>query len=133
MIVPMSAVFASLTALLFLALSFRVVMFRLKYRKGMGITDDLDFQAADRAQANLVEYAPFALILLALGELNGVASQLVYWVGVAFIAGRVLHAWGMISGRGGPHKARMAGILLTWLTILVMIGLVLWNVFRVNG
>lgn len=107
MIVPMSAVFASLTALLFLALSFRVVMFRLKYRKGMGITDDLDFQAADRAQANLVEYAPFALILLALGELNGVASQLVYWVGVAFIAGRVLHAWGMISGRGGPHKARM--------------------------
>lgn len=133
MIIPMSAVFASVIVILLLVLSSRVVLFRLKYRKGLGVTEDRDFQVAVRAQANLVEYAPIALILLAIGELNGLSTQVVYWAGMALVVGRVLHAWGMHSGRGGTHWARFSGIVLTWLMMLVTAALVLWNVYQVNG
>jgi uncharacterized membrane protein YecN with MAPEG domain len=133
MIVPVTAVFAAVIGILLLVLSFQVVRFRLKYGKSMGVTDDRDFEAAVRAHANLVEYAPLGLIMLALAELNGVAGGLVYWTGMALVVGRILHAWGMINGRGGPHKARMAGIVLTWLAILVAAILLLANVYQVYG
>lgn len=133
MIVPVTAVFAAVTGLLLLVLSFQVVRFRLKYRKDLGVTDDRDFQSAVRAHANLVEYAPLGLLMLGLAELNGVSSSLIYWTGMALVVGRVLHAWGMINGQGGPHKARMVGILLTWLAILVAAFLLLANIYQVYG
>lgn len=133
MIVPVTAVFAAAIGLLLLVLSGQVVKFRLKYRKGMGVNDDREFEAAVRAHANLIEYAPVGLIMLAIAELNGVSSSLIYWTGMALVVGRILHAWGMINGKGGPHKARMAGILLTWASILVAAVLLLWNVWQVYG
>lgn len=133
MIVPVTGVYAAVIGLLLLVLSAQVVRFRLKYRKGLGVTDDRDFEAAVRAHANLVEYAPLGLLMLGLAELNGVPSGFVYWTGMALVVGRILHAWGMINGRGGPHPARMFGILLTWLAILVASLLLFWNVWQVYG
>lgn len=133
MIIPVTAVFAAVLGLLLLVLSLLVVRFRVKYRKGMGVTDDPAFEAAVRAHANLVEYAPMGLIMLAIAELNGVASSWIYWVGMGFVIGRILHAWGMINGRGNTHIARMAGILLTWVAILVIAVLLLLNVYQVYG
>ncbi|MEA1080466.1 MAPEG family protein [Marinobacter qingdaonensis] len=133
MIVPVTGVFAAVIGLLLLVLSAHVVRFRLKYKKGMGVTDDRDFEAAVRAQANLVEYAPTALIMLAIAELNGVASGWVYWIGMVLVVGRILHAWGMINSSGGTHWGRFFGIILTWLAILVTALLLFWNVWSVYG
>lgn len=133
MIVPISAVFAAALGLLLLVLSLLVVRFRLKFKQGLGVSEDIDFQATVRAHANLVEYAPIGLIMLAIAELNGVSGSLIYWTGLGFVIGRLLHAFGMINGRGGPHMARMAGILLTWLAILVLSLLLIWNVLQVYG
>lgn len=127
MIIPITAVFAGVTGLLLLFLSYRVSTFRLKHKQGIGVNDDRDFEIAVRSQGNLTEYAPIALILMAIGELNGVATMAVYVVGMAFVAGRFLHPWGMVKGRGKTHPARLAGILLTWLSILAMSVLVLVN------
>ncbi len=134
MIVPITAVFASVTALLMLFLAYKVSTFRLKHRQGIGVNpDDPDFEVAVRAHANLVEYAPITLIVMGLGELNGVSIQVVYWVGMVFVAGRLLHAYGMFNGHGGPHKARLVGILMTWLSMLVMSVFTVWNVVQVYG
>ena len=133
MIVPVTAVFAAVTGLLLLVLSAQVVKYRLKYRKGLGVNEDPEFEAAVRAHATLVEYAPLGLIMLAIAELNGVSGSLIYWTGMALVVGRILHAWGMINGKGGPHWARMIGILLTWLAILVAALLLFWNVWQVYG
>jgi len=133
MIVPVTGVFAAVLGVLLLALSARVVKFRMKYRMGLGVAEDRDFQAAVRAHANLVEYAPMALLMLALAELNGVPGRWIYWVGMGLVTGRILHAWGMIRGQGGPHRARAAGILLTWTAILVSAILLFWNVWQVYG
>ncbi|KEF30929.1 MAG: MAPEG family protein [Gammaproteobacteria bacterium] len=133
MIVPVTGVFAAVIGILLLVLSAQVVKYRLKYRKGMGTNDDVAFEAAVRAHANLVEYAPLGLIMLGLAELNGVPAGLVYWTGMGLVVGRLLHAFGMINGRGGTHWARMIGIVLTWLAILVAAILLLWNVWQVYG
>ncbi|MBL1274383.1 MAG: putative membrane protein YecN with MAPEG domain [Marinobacter maritimus] len=133
MIVPVTGVFAAVLGILLLVLSAHVVRFRIKYSKGMGVTDNPDFEAAVRAHGNLVEYAPLCLIMLGIAELNGVASGLVYWTGMTLVVGRLLHAWGMINGHGGEHKARAIGIVLTWLAILAAAILLLWNVWQVYG
>jgi uncharacterized membrane protein YecN with MAPEG domain len=133
MILPITGVFAAVTGILLLFLSAVVVKYRIKYGKDMGITEDRDFEAAVRAHGNLVEYAPLTLLMLGIAELNGVSSGFIYWIGLAFVLGRILHAWGMYQGQGGPHKARMVGILLTWLSILVIAVLLLLNVFQVFG
>jgi len=133
MIIPVTGVFAAVIGILLLVLSAQVTRFRMKYKKGLGITDDPDFAAAVRAHANLVEYAPLGLIMLGVAELNGVASGLIYWTGMALVVGRILHAWGMINGHGGQHWARALGIVLTWLSILALALLLLWNVWDVYG
>lgn len=133
MIVPVTGVFAAVLGILLLVLSAQVVKFRLKYKTGMGTAGDRDFEAAVRAHANLVEYAPLGLIMLGIAELNGVASGFIYWTGMALVVGRILHAWGMINGHGEGHKARVIGIVLTWLAILVAAILLLWNVWYVYG
>ncbi|MEH6561237.1 MAG: MAPEG family protein [Marinobacter sp.] len=133
MIVPVTGVFAAVLGILLLVLSAHVVKFRLKYNKGMGVTDNPDFEAAVRAHGNLVEYAPIGLIMLGIAELNGVASGFVYWAGMALVVGRLLHAWGMINGRGNTHKARVLGVVLTWLAILAAAIMLLWNVWSVYG
>lgn len=133
MIAPVTAVFAAVTGLLLLVLSGQVVKYRIKYRQGLGVADDPGFEAAVRAHGNLIEYAPLGLLMLGIAEINGVSSTLIYWTGMALVVGRILHAWGMINGQGEPHKARMVGILLTWLAILCAAILLLWNVWQVYG
>jgi len=133
MVVPVTGVFAAVLGILLLVLSVQVVKFRVKYKKTMGTTDDRDFEAAVRAHGNLIEYAPLGLIMLGIAELNGVAGGLIYWTGMALVVGRILHAWGMINGRGEEHKAREIGIVLTWLAILAAAILLLWNVWSVYG
>ncbi|MBK1873239.1 MULTISPECIES: MAPEG family protein [unclassified Marinobacter] len=133
MLMPVTGVFAAVLGILMLVLSAYVVKFRMKYNKGMGVTDNPDFQAAVRAHGNLVEYAPIVLIMLGIAELNGVATGYVYWTGMAFVTGRLLHAWGMINGHGEEHKARALGMVLTWLGMLAAAILLLWNVWQVHG
>lgn len=133
MIVPVTAIFAAVLGLLLIVLSLLVTRYRLRLKQGLGVSEDIAFQATVRAHSNLVEYAPMGLIMLAIAELNGVSATLIYWTGMGFVVGRLLHAFGMISGRGGPHMARMAGITLTWLAILMLALLLIWNVLQVYG
>lgn len=133
MIVPVTAIFAAVIGILLIVLSVMVSRFRLKFKKSLGVNDDRDFHAVVRAHANLTEYAPIGLIMLAIAELNGVPATLIYWTGMGFVVGRLLHAFGMINGHGGPHVARLVGSLLSWLAIVVLAGLLIWNVVQVYG
>ncbi len=107
-----SPVYAGLIALLFLALSFRVVFARRSQKISIGDADDKDMIKRMRVQANCAEYAPMGLILLAMAEMQGTLPYILHGLGLALLAGRMLHAYGLGST---PQivPARIWGMYLT--------------------
>lgn len=89
--------YAGTVALLFLVLSFRVVLGRYGHKISIGDGGDEDMVKRMRVQANCAEYAPLALILLAMAEIQGMQGWLVHVFGLMLLAGRMMHAYGLGS------------------------------------
>lgn len=105
-------VYAGLLALLLLWLSYRVVLGRRSHKVSVGDGENKDLRKRMRVQANCAEYAPIGIVLLALLELQGVASGLLHILGLALLAGRLMHAYGL--GRTPQVvKLRVWGMYLT--------------------
>ncbi len=114
-----SPIYAGLLALLFLGLSYRVVLGRRAHKISVGDGAEKDMIKRMRVQANCAEYAPIGLILLAMLELQGASGAWVHAGGSALLAGRLLHAWGF--GRTPQVvPARIWGMYLTLGSILAM-------------
>ena len=109
-------IYAALTALIFLALSWRVILYRRANLISLGDTGDKNLLKRMRAQANCAEYAPIALLLMLMTELAGAPAVALHLLGLAIVAGRILHAYGFAST---PQKIRLRqiGMLLTLLAI----------------
>lgn len=111
--------YAGLSGLLLLALSFQVVALRRRHGIGLGSGDQPALERAIRVHANFCEYVPLGLVLLLVLELTAALPTLVLHIlGVMLVAGRVLHAQGL-SGTAGVSKGRFVGTLLTWLMIAI--------------
>lgn len=110
---------AGLLAILLILLSAYVIAGRLKFKIDLGDGDNPAMQQRIRAQANFVEYVPIALILLMLVEYGRIGPHWMPMVmGGALVAGRVLHAQGLIASAGATF-GRFVG---TNLTALVIVG-----------
>ena len=118
MILTVTPIYAALVALLFLVLSARVISYRRANMISLGDTGDKALLKRMRAQANCAEYAPLALFLMLVAELNGAPAFAVHLMGAALLAGRVLHAVGFSAT---PQKMilRQSGMLLTLGMILL--------------
>ncbi len=117
---------AALHALLYLALSLRVVLRRRASRVGVGSGGDAVLARRVRVHANFAEYVPLALLLLALLELCGAAPALVWTCGLGLLLARVLHALGL-GASAGYSSGRFAGTLLTFVLLLAMALAGLWQ------
>jgi hypothetical protein len=120
---PVSLTFAGALALLNLFLAYRVSRVRLATGASHGDGGHPQLASRMRAHANFVEYAPFVLLLIALLELAGRPRAILWWVGAAFVAARIAHAFGM--ERPAPNPLRAGGILVTWLALA---GLAIWAI-----
>jgi len=117
---------AALLGALCVMLSLKVVSIRRREKISVGDGGNESLLRAMRSQANLLEYAPIALILIACAEINGVPRLLLGLVAIAFVAGRVLHPAGL-RDVSSPMSARVLGMQLTLVSILVLSALnVLW-------
>ncbi len=114
----LTGVYAALIALLAIGLAGRVVVLRRRLRIGLGSGGEAALERAIRAHGNLVEYAPLALLLMFIIESAGGSRPLLHGLGLALLAGRLLHAWGL-SGHAGVSFGRFYGTALTWLMIAV--------------
>ena len=121
-----TAVYAAISALLVVALSFRVIRLRLSTRTGIGDGGHHDLARCIRAHANAVEYLPLALLLLLLVEWSQTLPVIVHGFGIALVFGRLLHAIGL-SRSAGASLPRFIGMLLTLLCLLGMASLLLWQ------
>lgn len=113
-----TSVTASVLGLLLVKLSINVIGYRrnLKITVGDGGNDLL--YRASRAQANLAEYAPIGLILLACLELNGAPLWLTVLAASLLVVGRFLHPIGIKSAEA-PWQPRVFGMVLTFTSLLV--------------
>lgn len=124
-----TALSAAILSGLCVMLSLKVVGIRRREKISVGDNGNEELLRAIRAQANLLEYAPLAIILIACAELNGVHRLLVGLLALAFIAGRILHPVGMRDDKVGM-SARVLGMQLTLISMLALIATnVLWVVW----
>ncbi|UWR14148.1 MAPEG family protein [Sulfitobacter sp. M368] len=118
MTLSITPIYAALIVLLFLVLSWRVILYRRAHRLSLGDTGDKNLLKRMRAQANCAEYAPLALLLMVMSELMGSPAVALHLMGLTLVAGRVLHALGFAAT---PQKIilRQLGMLLTLLMMAV--------------
>ncbi|WP_299192189.1 MAPEG family protein [uncultured Erythrobacter sp.] len=128
---PITSATTALLALLLLTLAILTVRHRFRLKVGFGDAGDGGLIAASRSHGNLAEHAPIVLIMLGLLEYGGANAQLLMGLAGAFVIGRVAHAIGL-HGKDEPGKPplmRQAGVILTWLVMLVLIVMLLLGVF----
>ena len=122
----LTAVFASIFALMFIKLSFNVIALRRKNKVslGSGGVDALD--RAIRAHGNFAEYVPLGLFLMAALELNGAPLELVALLGLILVVGRLFHAKG-INEQPPAFTNRVRGMKLTFAALgLLALANLLW-------
>ncbi|HEY9163050.1 MAG TPA: MAPEG family protein, partial [Magnetovibrio sp.] len=85
-------------------------------------------ERAIRSHGNLAEFAPSALILLGLLELNGLPAWQLWALGGAFTAARISHVHGMLTR---TLATRSIGALFSIIIMTSMVGrlatLALWG------
>ena len=113
-------IFAAALGLLNIWLGMRIVRIRVSRGVSLGHGDVPGMEARCRAHANFNEYVPIGLILMGLIEMNVGASRWLWAVGAVLVLARVLHPFGM--DRPAPNPHRMAGAILTFVSLLVLIG-----------
>ncbi|SPH21846.1 Inner membrane protein YecN [Ascidiaceihabitans donghaensis] len=112
-----TSLYAGLIALLFIALSVRVVRYRRGNRVSVGHQGHKDLEQRMRAQANCGEYAPMGLILLLISEIQGAPPVALHVLGIMLVAGRIMHAIGF-SKHPQIMGLRVGGMVLTFSMIV---------------
>jgi uncharacterized membrane protein YecN with MAPEG domain len=110
--------YASLLALLFVALSVRTLRLRRSLKIGLGDAGNAQMLRAMRVHSNFAEYVPLSLILVYLVEAHGASALLVHALGLCLLSGRLSHAYGVSQAKEN-YIFRVAGMAMT-LTVLVL-------------
>jgi uncharacterized protein len=115
-----TALYASLLAILFFVLSARVIALRGNPAFGLltqGKGNEELLQRAIRAHGNFAEYVPLMLIILYLLEMSGTSAPILHVLGGAFLLGRVMH--GICMGfLKSNMPLRVGGTALTLMPLL---------------
>jgi uncharacterized membrane protein YecN with MAPEG domain len=116
------ALYAGANILILLVLAVLVMMGRRQHKIVLGDGANADFTRAVRAHANAAEYIPAGLVGLVLLALLDPAVPLwfLHSAGLSLTAGRILHGVGLHTGT--LNAGRMLGMVLTWLSLLLIAG-----------
>lgn len=126
MLLPTVALYAGLLALTgqFLASVVGTTRGRLKIPLGDGGKPELI--VANRRHMNFVENVPILITLLAVIELNGAPKLWIHVMGVALVAARLVHPFGLnMDNMSSP--ARIFGAAVTALVTVAAAAILLWQ------
>lgn len=115
MIIP---IYASLIALLYLALTARVVRYRRANMISLGEGDDKVLERRIRAHANCGEYAPIGLLLVLMLEMQNGATWYVHLLAMMLVLGRFFHAYALSIPKSSVTIWRVLGMVLTLSSIM---------------
>jgi uncharacterized membrane protein YecN with MAPEG domain len=110
-----TSLYAGILALILVGLSMRVIRVRRGQRIGIGGGNDEDLARRSRAHGNFTEYVPIALVMMMLIELSGYPAWALHGLGLALIAGRLIHAWSLPAQ---SLAGRTVGMILTFAALI---------------
>lgn len=102
---PITSILAALYALMMVALSLLVSLRRRNLWVVHGDANDDILRRRIRAHGNFIEYAPMALLIVALLEYRGSPNLLIGGLALCFLVSRLLHAYGMLYGKSPAERA----------------------------
>lgn len=115
-----TALYASLSALLVIYLASNVAMLRKSNRIGIGDQGNQQLIVRVRAHANAIENIPITLLLMLVSEINGLSAWMLHMAGMILVASRIAHAYGFIQSKGLASKGRFFGTVANWLLMLAL-------------
>ena len=121
-----AGVYIAVHILLLIYLAFRVAGKRGKDKISVGTGGDADMELRMRVHGNATEYIPITMIGLLAMAILGLPVWALHAVGISMIVGRLLHAIGLSKT---IMSARVAGVLLTWLSMLGVAAALLYTAF----
>lgn len=117
-----AALYSGVNILILLVLAVLVMLARRKHKIVLGDAGNPDFLRASRAHANAAEYIPAGLVGIVTLALFDPATPiwLLHAAGLSLTLGRILHGFGLHAG--ALNAGRMLGMVLTWLSYLLIGG-----------
>lgn len=126
--VQAAALWCSFLMLLLFVLSGTAAGRRRSHRIAIGTDGNTELTVAVRAFGNAAEYIPAGMAALVLLALLNAPLPLIHTVGALLLAGRIIHAMGMLY-MPGLSLTRAIGMSLTWLSMLIAgVSLLVWSV-----
>ncbi|PCJ45002.1 MAG: glutathione S-transferase [Moraxellaceae bacterium] len=116
-VLSITPIYVAILGLLFLPITIRVTLYRIKSRISLGTGDDLEMLTRMRGQANFIETVPMAIFLLIVMEVLGASNIWLHALGLTLVLGRIVHYLGLINVV--PLVFRVIGIGATLLTIFL--------------
>lgn len=120
----LTSIYASLLAILFVYLSFQTIKVRGRLKIAVGDGGNSEMIRAMRVHANFAEYVPFAVLMIALVELQGGNALLIHGLGILLVCARASHAYG-VSQINENFRFRIFGMISTFITLIVTAGYLL--------
>lgn len=118
--------YAALLALIYVALSYRVIRLRQQLRISLGDGKDKHLNRAIRVHGNFSEYVPLALIMIYFVEIQMQNSLLVHSLSSALIIARLAHIYGVNQLRENI-AFRVFSLCITGLVICISAIVILVN------
>ena len=123
-VLPITLTIAGAAALLTIWIGARTGRLRYRHKVMIGDGGNEAVTARMRAHGNFTEYVPVFLLLLGAVELARGSPTWLWIVAALFVAGRILHVFGM--DRPAPNPLRSGGMALT---LLPLLGLALYAIY----
>jgi uncharacterized membrane protein YecN with MAPEG domain len=106
---PITSLFASISALIYLKLTLQVVRLRKQNQIAIGNGGNPELSAAINSHSNFSQYIPISLIMVGLCEVQGIPKALLALITGCIIIGRVIHIRA-ITDANLVHPIRLRGI-----------------------
>ncbi|WP_417685782.1 MAPEG family protein [Roseibium sp.] len=116
--VVVTPIYAGLLALIYFLLSARVISRRRELWISLGDKGDRQLLRRTRVHGNFAEYVPLSLILMITAELMLTPHWALHAIGIALVAGRVSHAWG-VGQEPDNLTLRTIGMILTFAVLVI--------------
>ena len=117
MSVSVTGLYAGILGIVFFLLSMRVISNRVRARVNLLDGGDEALTRVMRVHGNFAEYVPFALLLMALAEIQGGSGLFMHVLGTVLIVCRLCHAYA-ITATTGQNPFRQIGFVGTFGVII---------------